>query len=242
MGLYLIGLGLGDERDISLRGLEAIKKCDKAYLENFTSKLNCSAEALEKTYGKKIILANRKLVEEGMDNILEEGRKKNIALLIMGSVFGATTHVNYLLEGRKKDVDVKIIDNASIFTAIGITGLSLYNFGKVTSIPFDNKNVEAPVTVIKENLRNDVHTLVLLDIKDERLMNIKEALEYLINKGISKEQLVIGCAGLGDDEFQIKAGSIRKLLEFSFTKYPQCIAIPGNKLHFVEEDAVKMWM
>jgi diphthamide biosynthesis methyltransferase len=28
--LYMIGLGLGDERDITLRGLDAVKRCSKA--------------------------------------------------------------------------------------------------------------------------------------------------------------------------------------------------------------------
>lgn len=35
--LYLIGLGLWDEKDISLRGLEAVRKCDHVYLEAYTS-------------------------------------------------------------------------------------------------------------------------------------------------------------------------------------------------------------
>ena len=35
--LYLIGLGLGDERDITLRGLESVKRCSKVYLEAYTS-------------------------------------------------------------------------------------------------------------------------------------------------------------------------------------------------------------
>lgn len=38
--LYIIGLGLGDERDITLRGLEAVKKCDKVYIEAYTSLLS----------------------------------------------------------------------------------------------------------------------------------------------------------------------------------------------------------
>ena len=29
MVLYMIGLGLGSERDITLRGLDAVKRCDK---------------------------------------------------------------------------------------------------------------------------------------------------------------------------------------------------------------------
>lgn len=38
--LYIIGLGLGDERDITIRGLDAIKKCSKVYVEAYTSLLS----------------------------------------------------------------------------------------------------------------------------------------------------------------------------------------------------------
>lgn len=38
--LYIIGLGLGDERDITLRGLEAVKKSQKVYMEAYTSLLS----------------------------------------------------------------------------------------------------------------------------------------------------------------------------------------------------------
>ena len=37
MALYMIGIGLNDEKDISLKGLEAVKKCTKVYLERYTS-------------------------------------------------------------------------------------------------------------------------------------------------------------------------------------------------------------
>ncbi len=35
--LYLIGLGLSDERDITVRGLEVVRKCSRVYLEAYTS-------------------------------------------------------------------------------------------------------------------------------------------------------------------------------------------------------------
>ncbi|KAJ1401366.1 Tetrapyrrole methylase, partial [Sesbania bispinosa] len=38
--LYIIGLGLGDEQDITLKGLEAVKKCSKVYMEAYTSLLS----------------------------------------------------------------------------------------------------------------------------------------------------------------------------------------------------------
>lgn len=37
--LYVVGLGLGDEKDITVRGLEAVRRCDKVYLEAYTSLL-----------------------------------------------------------------------------------------------------------------------------------------------------------------------------------------------------------
>lgn len=43
---YIIGLGLGDCKDITVKGLEIIKKCDKVYLEAYTSILTCGTEAL----------------------------------------------------------------------------------------------------------------------------------------------------------------------------------------------------
>lgn len=37
--LYLVGLGLGDEKDISIKGLEIIRRCQTVYLEIYTSLL-----------------------------------------------------------------------------------------------------------------------------------------------------------------------------------------------------------
>lgn len=43
---YIIGLGLGDAKDITVKGLEIIQKCDRIYLESYTSILTCGKEAL----------------------------------------------------------------------------------------------------------------------------------------------------------------------------------------------------
>ena len=51
--LWLIGIGLWDANDISLKGLEIVKKADRIYLENYTSKLGCSIEDLEGVYINK---------------------------------------------------------------------------------------------------------------------------------------------------------------------------------------------
>lgn len=43
---YVIGLGLGDAKDVTVKGLEIIKKCDRVYLESYTSILTVQQEAL----------------------------------------------------------------------------------------------------------------------------------------------------------------------------------------------------
>lgn len=43
---YLIGLGLGDAKDVTVKGLEIIKKCNRVYLESYTSILTVQQETL----------------------------------------------------------------------------------------------------------------------------------------------------------------------------------------------------
>ena len=77
--LHLIGLGL-EKEDISLKALAAIKKCKTVYLETYTTKLPYSAKDIEKIIKKKIILADREIVENRMQIIIDESKKQNIAL------------------------------------------------------------------------------------------------------------------------------------------------------------------
>lgn len=44
--LYLVGLGLGDAKDITVKGLEIIKKVDYVFLEAYTSILCVGKEEL----------------------------------------------------------------------------------------------------------------------------------------------------------------------------------------------------
>lgn len=44
--LYLIGLGLADETDITVKGLEVVRRADRVYLEAYTSILLVDKENL----------------------------------------------------------------------------------------------------------------------------------------------------------------------------------------------------
>ncbi len=249
MALYMIGLGLNDEKDITVRGLEAVKKCDYVFLEDYTSKLSVAIPALEKFYGKKIIPADRELVENNSDEILDKAAQKNAAFLVVGDVFSATTHADLFLRAKEKNIQINIIHNTSIMTAVGQVGLELYKYGRTTSMPFFEKSFKpaAPYDVIKQNKEQGLHTLVLLDIKKDknRFMTISTALKQLLEiesekkeNVFSKNLMAIGCARLGSDSAVIKYGKVNKLLESDFGEPLHCLIIPG-KLHFIEEEMLK---
>ena len=44
--LYLVGLGLGDAKDITVRGLEIVRSAHYVYLEAYTSILTVGKDAL----------------------------------------------------------------------------------------------------------------------------------------------------------------------------------------------------
>ena len=56
-------------------------------------------------------------------NLIEKDKSKNVALLIVGDPFCATTHSDIYLRCTEKNIKVEVIHNASIMNAIGITGL-----------------------------------------------------------------------------------------------------------------------
>jgi diphthine synthase len=252
MTLYLIGLGLNNEKDITIQGLEAIKRCDKIFLETYTSKLSCSIETLEKFYNKKIIPADRNLVENNAEEILNASKTENVAFLVVGDIFSATTHHDLRLRAIKQNIKVEVINNVSIMTAIGITGLDLYKFGRTTTIVFPQPGFapETPYDVIKMNQSNNLHTLCLLDIKSDQnaFMDINEALHLLLaieekrkEKVITEETKVIACARIGTETQLIKYGTVAELKNEDFGPELHTLIIP-SKLHFVEEEVLEQYI
>ncbi|KAF3942285.1 hypothetical protein ABW19_dt0204451 [Dactylella cylindrospora] len=165
--LYFVGLGLSDETDITVKGLDVVKKAERVYLEAYTSILMVSQSKLEEFYGRQVIVADRELVESSSDSILDGADSKDVAFLVVGDPFGATTHMDLLLRARELGIQVKTIHNASIMNAVGACGLQLYNFGQTVSMVFFTETWK-PASFydkIKENVDIGLHTLVLLDIK-----------------------------------------------------------------------------
>ena len=248
--LILAGLGLYDEKDMTLKTIEFAKKVDKIYAEFYTAVLTgTTIEKIEETIGKEIIVLNREKVEYETEKLINESMDKDIMFLTAGDPMVATTHVDIAVEARKKGIEVIIINAPSIYSAIGITGLQLYKFGKTTSIVFPEPNYfpETPYDVIKENLKMGYHTLCLLDIHADknRFMTANEGLETLLKieekrkeNVLNEDTKIVVVARAGSLKPKIVYGKVKDLINYDFGKPLHCIIVPG-KLHFMEEDALK---
>ena len=237
--LYLIGIGLKGLGSMSIEGLETAKRCKKVYLESYTSKID--VKSLKKEL--KIVMANREMIEHSGDKIVLEAEKEDVAVLIIGDVFGATTHYDIYLRAKEKGVNVEVIGGESILSAVGIVGLSLYKYGKVASIPFENEHVKTASEIVKVNLDNDMHSLVLLDLDPgkKKFLTLKEGIDYLIRSNvITSVDKIVGCARIGSSE-KIVYGSAGDICSVDFGEAPYCIVVPCKNLHFMEEEALERW-
>ncbi|RLI96602.1 MAG: diphthine synthase [Candidatus Aenigmatarchaeota archaeon] len=242
--LYLVGIGM-EEKDLSLKAIEAMVNSQKVYIESYTSKWLGFKEDLEKLTRKKIETLDRKDMEEGVRKILKEAKERSVAILVPGDPLTATTHIEVILSAKKDDLPVKIIHAPSIFSVVAETGLQIYKFGETVSLPRPRENYK-PVSwmdKIYKNLEHGLHTLVLLDVEPQP-MTIKEAIKIIKEsdeKKLLNDKKIIACSCLGTEKRLIRCDVIENLIKCSGDfDTPACIVIPGN-LHFKEEEALKMW-
>lgn len=246
--LALIGLGLYDEKDLTLRGLEEAKKADKVYIESYTSKWHGNLKNLEKFIGKKIEILSRKDLEENSTKILEEAKKQKIVIFVQGDPFVQTTHSSLVQEARKFGIKTSIIHNASIISAIGEIGLHLQKFGPYVTIPFPEKTKgklpESIYEVIKMNKAHGLHTLCLLDViaEEKKYMVVNEGMKILLKieekrrEGVFTEDTeIVVSARIGSDKPLIIYGRVKDLIDKNFGEPPMVLIIPGI-LHFTEKE------
>jgi diphthine synthase len=229
--LYLIGLGLNKE-SFTYEAKNVIKNCRKVYLENYTVKFPYEIEELQELIGKKIIELKREDVES--EKLIKEAKEQNVALLVYGSPLIATTHISLIQEAKKKRINFRIIHNASILDAVSETGLQIYKFGKISSIP--KFEADSFMEIIQENQSINAHSLILVDIG----VNLKDSLKKLERASerykIKLEKILI-CSRLGKRDQKIIYKDIQNLKKLEI-KEPYCFIIPG-KLHFLEEEFLR---
>jgi len=250
--LTFIGLGLFDEYDISLKGLEAVRGADLVYAEFYTSCLmGTNLDEMEKLYGKKVCVLSREDVEQHPDWLIK-AKDKDICFLTGGDTMVSTTHVDLRLRAEKLGIETRLIHGASIASAVsGLTGLQNYRFGKSASIPHPYESrrgtriiSETPYDIIKQNTEMGLHTLVFLDIdKEKGYMTVNTALKLLLEVEEKRGEefmhnvAAVGIARAGSEKPVVKADDTEKLKDFDFGKPLHILVIPG-KLHFLEAEAL----
>lgn len=242
MTLYLVGLGI--DGSPTLRGLSILKNAEEIYLERYTLPIP-SLDQLPKEIREKVVELGREEVES--DFLIKKAKEKDIALIVIGDPLSATTHFSLILESKKRNIDVEVVHNSSIFSAIAETGLSLYKFGYTITVAYWRPNYKptSPLEWIEKNLSLGLHTLALLDISDRGPMNHREGIETLQKmeevrgkKVLPKNLIVV--KNLGREGQTILYGEVEKLKNLNLGEGVFSLVIPG-KLNAFEEEAVNLY-
>lgn len=249
--LVFVGLGLYDEKDLSLRAVDEIRTAGKVFAELYTSFMPAlDMGRLERLAGKKVIVVSRKVLEdEDGRQVLQEAEHRKVVFLVPGDPMIATTHIDLRIRAKKMGIKTRIVHGASIISSvIGLTGLQNYKFGRSVTVPFPEKGVttDGPYKVIMENKKRGLHTLCFLDIRAEekRYMTVKDGLSALLTTEERKRRsvvtfdvLVVGVARAGAPDSCVKASYVKEMLNYDFGSPPHTIVFPG-KLHFMEAEAL----
>ncbi|MGZ4911981.1 MAG: diphthine synthase [Halobacteriota archaeon] len=245
--LTFIGLGLFDESDVSLKGLELIKSADVVYAEFYTSRLAGSTlQRLQELYEREIHILSREEIEQAPEkHLLRDALDQNVVFLTAGDAMISTTHVDLRIRAHDRGIKTRLIHGASIVTAVcGLTGLQNYRFGKSATISFPYRTIsDVPYNSVMMNLRNNLHTLLFLDIHKE-LMSINQGIELLIHSEHEKGRnqligsLAVGIARAGSPSPVVKTDVLGRLKDYDFGPPLHVLVIPAP-LHFMEEEALE---
>jgi len=246
MNVSFIGLGLNDERGLTVEGLEEARSARNIFAEFYTNNMpGLDVKKLELLLGKKIVVLNRvQLEDENGRQISEAAERGKVAFLVPGDPMIATTHVSIRLELAKKGIQSRIIHGPSIASAVcGATGLQSYKFGKTVTMPQESNVPPSLVEGIMDNRKRGLHSLVLLDVRSDRSrqLTVGEAAAKLVAADpLFEDWLGVGVARVGSPDQLVHALRLGKLRREDFGDVPHSLVIPG-RLHFMEVEFLKVF-
>jgi diphthine synthase len=207
------------------------------------------------------------MVESNSDEILRGAQTEDVAFLVVGDPFGATTHTDLVLRARELRIPVRTVPNASIMSGIGAAGLQLYNFGQTVSMVFftETWRPSSFYDRVRENRAVGLHTLVLLDIKVKeqslenmargrrvyeppRYMTVGQCASQMLEveeerkEGVyGPDSLAIGAARVGGKTEKFVAGTLAELCEADDELGPplHSLVLLGSRTHELEHDYVR---
>ncbi|SDZ75745.1 diphthine synthase [Haloplanus vescus] len=250
--LTFVGLGLYDERSITVEGRDALRAADRAFAEFYTSRLvGTSVESLEAHHDVDIEVRDRAGVEQHPEPILDAAESEDVVFLTAGDSMISTTHVDLRLRAMERGIDTRVVHGVSASSAAsGLTGLQNYRFGKAVTLPFPRAHGAdgVPASVVESvdaNRERGLHTLVYLDIKvddgrgtdaGETFMTADVAAGLLAEEW--PDRLAVAVARAGSPNPVVDADRLSALATRDFGDPLHMLVIPGD-LHHVEVDALE---
>jgi len=250
--LTFVGLGLYDERSVTIDGRDAISDADRVFAEFYTSRLvGTDLEALETFHDTSIEVRDRAGVEQDPDPVLCAAETSDVVFLTAGDTMVSTTHTDLRLRAEDRGIETRVVHGTTAQTAAGsLTGLQNYRFGKATTLPYEKAHggsgvPDSVVATIRDNRERDLHTLVYLDIKvddphwsdgDDTYLTADRAATLLREE--FPETLGVVVARAGSPDPLVVADTIENLATRSFGPPLHLLVIPGER-HPIEEEALQ---
>jgi diphthine synthase len=251
--LWFVGLGLGDAEDVAPRARRVLARAGALFAEEYTSRTAPgTAEALARDAGRPLRWLGRSELE-GETPIREAlAQHEEVALLVAGDPFVATTHLALRVSVEAWGHDWEYLPNATVLTAVpGLLGLIQYRFGRPVSLPLPDAGFapRSPLDGIRRNRRLGLHTLVLLDLRPEegRALTAAEAVGLLAAQDGPPPELfaaateVGAVARVGRADARAWFGPWERLAESDLGPPLHTLVVPAPELHFEEEAAVRRW-
>jgi diphthine synthase len=245
MSLTFIGLGLNDEKGITVEGLEEARAADSAYGEFYTNVMpNLDLRRLEKEIGKRVeVLDRAQLEDEGGHRLLRAAGKERVVFLVPGDPLIATTHVSLRLSLARMGIKSRVVHAPSIVSAVcGATGLQSHKFGKSITVPRDQPLPKSVLDTISDNSDRGLHTLILLDVQAGKSsqLTIRDAVTRIVAADdLLNNRLAVGVARLGSRDEKVKASKMKTLIDEDFGNTPHSIVVVGRP-HFMEAEALEV--
>jgi len=252
--LTFVGLGLHDERSVTVRGRDALRAADRVFAEFYTSTLAGATVAdLEAEHGVEIEVRDREGVERDPEPILAAAEAGDAVFLTAGDTMISTTHVDLRLRAARRGIDTRVVHGTTAeAAAASLCGLQNYRFGKATTLPFPwahgGEGVpDSVVETVRANRERGLHTLVFLDIKVgtgpsgpdpdfEEYMTADRAAELLADE-VDGDAVAVAVARAGGPDPVVVADELSALAGRSFGAPLHLLVVPGD-LHVVERDAL----
>ena len=247
--LWFVGVGLGDEQDVSRRAVAVLARCAHVFAEQYTAIWSPGAfERLSREIGRPIVELSRQEVEDERRILSALAEGSDVAFLAVGDPFSATTHLALRLAAENAGYPTRYLPNASILcAAAGVLGLIPYRFGRTVSLPFPEPGFapSSPLGAIRSNREGGKHTLVLLDLRpaERRFLSASEALALLRERDPDGRALppmteVAVVARVGRADQRAWYGPLEQLVEIDFGPPLHALVVPAPELHFEEAEAL----